>query len=98
MGQVGWTEEAARWLREIHDYIADKDPEAAIRVVGEIHSRAESLTSFPERGYRYLDLPEREVRILLWGHYRIAYLVRSSGDVEILGIFHGALEIERYLR
>lgn len=98
MGQVRWTEEAARWLSEIHDYIADDDPEAALRVIHEIYTQTETLTSFPERGYRYLNLPERDVRIVLWGHYRIAYLVRSSGDVDILGIFHGALDIERYLR
>ena len=98
MGQVRWTEESARWLREIHDYIAEDDPDSAQRVAREIYDRAESLSSFPKRGYRYLDLPEREIRILLWGHHRIAYLVRSSGDVDILSIFHGALDIERYLR
>ena len=98
MGQVRWTEEAVRWLGEIHDYIADNDPEAALRVVRQIHAQSETLTYLPERGYRYLNLPERDVRIVLWGHYRIAYLVRSSSDVDILGIFHGALDIERYLR
>lgn len=97
MGQVRWTDEAARWLREIHDYIAQDSPEAALRVVREIHARGESLAAFPERGYRYHDRPDRDIRILLWGHYRIAYLVRSGGDVEILGVFHGALDIERYL-
>jgi plasmid stabilization system protein ParE len=98
MGQVRWTEEAATWLEEIHDYVAEADPEAAIRVAREIHTRAESLASFPERGYRYTGLRDRDVRILLWGHYRIAYLVHKTGDVDVLGIFHGALDIERYLR
>lgn len=36
------------------------------------------------------------MRILLYGHYRIAYLVKDDG-VEILGVFHGALDIERLL-
>jgi toxin ParE1/3/4 len=37
------------------------------------------------------------VRVLLYGHYRIAYVVKPAGDVDILGVFHGALDIERYL-
>jgi plasmid stabilization system protein ParE len=34
--------------------------------------------------------------VLLYGHYRIAYLVKASGDIDILGVFHGALDIEKY--
>ena len=37
-------------------------------------------------------------REILYGHYRIAYLLKTEQRVEILGIFHGAMEIERYLR
>jgi len=36
------------------------------------------------------------VRILLYGHYRIAYLLKNDGNVDILGVFHGALDITRY--
>jgi plasmid stabilization system protein ParE len=36
------------------------------------------------------------VRILLYGHYRITYLVRDDGDIDILGVFHGALDISKY--
>ena len=34
---------------------------------------------------------------LLYGQYRIAYLVKDGGDIDILGVFHGALDIKRYL-
>ena len=40
---------------------------------------------------------EGEIRILLYGHYRIAYLLQTSLIVDILGVFHDALEIDRYL-
>ncbi len=33
MGEVRWTEEAADWLREIHDHIAPDHPEAALWTV-----------------------------------------------------------------
>jgi len=34
---------------------------------------------------------------VVYGHYRIAYLIRSEDVIEILGVFHAALGIERYL-
>jgi toxin ParE1/3/4 len=33
---------------------------------------------------------------LLYGHYRIAYLIKDDGNIDILGVFHGALDIGRY--
>lgn len=64
MAEIIWTEEAERWLKDIHDYISE---------------------------------PEGDIRILLYGHYRIAYLIKGSDRVDILGVFHGALDIDRYL-
>ncbi|MFT5522982.1 MAG: plasmid stabilization system protein ParE [Pirellulaceae bacterium] len=32
-----------------------------------------------------------------YGPYRIPYLVRSKDRVEILGVFHSAMDIQRYL-
>jgi toxin ParE1/3/4 len=37
------------------------------------------------------------IRILLYGHYRIAYLLKPDDNIDILGVFHGALDLERYL-
>jgi plasmid stabilization system protein ParE len=34
--------------------------------------------------------------ILLYGHYRIAYLVKDDRNVDIFGVFHGSLDITRY--
>ena len=52
---------------------------------------------FPEIGHRYDRYPDLNIRILLYGHYRIAYLIKPDGNIDILGVFHGALEIDRYL-
>jgi hypothetical protein len=46
-------------------------------------------------GHRYLH-SARNVRIILYGHFRIAYLVKGDGNVEILGVFHGSLDIAKY--
>ncbi len=48
-------------------------------------------------GYRYDAHSDRHVRILLFGHYRIAYLIKPDRNIDILGVFHGAMEIEHYL-
>ena len=97
MARVAWTEEASRWLESIFEYIAEENPVAARKVVLGIHERARVLESHPEIGHRYL-ASTRNVRILLYGHYRIAYLLASEQRIEVLGIFHGAMDIERYLK
>ena len=92
-----WSAEAQRWLSEIHDFIAKDSPEAAQRTTRGIYDKALSLQSFPERGYPHTSRSGKALRILLYGHFRIAYTVNSDGDVAILGVFHGALDIERHL-
>ncbi len=97
MAKIIWTSEAERWLRDIYDYIADENPQAAKKVVNGIFQKAQILLAFPETGHRYRTESEGEVRILLYGHYRIAYLWSPGKDVVVLGVFHGALDINRYL-
>jgi plasmid stabilization system protein ParE len=95
MAEITWTDEAQRWLEDIFEYIAADNPAAAMRTVQGIYDRAQVLRIFPEIGHRYLP-SSRNVRILLYGHYRIAYLVKDDGNVDILGVFHGSLDITRY--
>ncbi|MBE9542371.1 MAG: type II toxin-antitoxin system RelE/ParE family toxin [Proteobacteria bacterium] len=97
MAEINWTVEAEQWLRDIYDYIVQDNPEAAIRVVEGIYEKAQLLRQFPKIGYRYDRYPEKNIRIILYGHYRIAYLIKTDGNIDILGIFHGALDIDRYL-
>ncbi len=97
MAEIRWTEEAVRWLQEINEYIAQNNPEAAWKVVHGIYDKAQILKAFPEIGYQYRDEPDGEIRILLYGHYKIAYIIKHD-IVEILGIFHGSLEIENYIK
>ena len=84
-------------LRDIRDYIAQDNPNAAQTVVSGIYDKAQALRDFPEIGHRYRSEPEGEIRLLMYGHYRIAYLLRAEDTIDILGVFHGALDIDRYL-
>ena len=95
MATIAWTEEAQRWLEDIFEFIAADSPPAAARTVQEIHDRAQVLASFPEIGHRYV-ASARNVRILLYEHYRIAYLVKDDRNIDVLGVFHGSLDITKY--
>jgi plasmid stabilization system protein ParE len=98
MAQIAWTAEAQLWLGDIHDYIAAENPAAAQRFALAIYESVRVLHEHPRLGQRYVHVTDREVRVLHHSHYRIAYLIREdTGDIDILGVFHGALQIERYL-
>jgi len=98
MAQIIWTTEATLWLEDIFKYISEKNSDAASRVVEEIYNKVQLLSKFPEIGYIYRKESDGDIRVILYGHYRIAYLFQSSSDkVIILGVFHSALEIKKYL-
>ena len=96
MAKIRWTDEAVNWLQDIHDYIAKDNPKIANKVVNDIFDKVQILTMMPEVGYKYQN--QDNIRILLYGHYRIAYFIKESKDIDILGVFHGSLDIERYLK
>jgi toxin ParE1/3/4 len=98
LARLIWTQESRRWLRDIYEYIARDNADAAFKVVRGIFDRAHLLLEFPEMGHLYRPRKFPRVRILLYGHYRILYLPDSSGDIYVLGVFHGALELKRHFK
>ena len=97
MAEISWTREAQSWLKDIYDYIAADNAEAAVRTVEGIYKKAQVLKRHPEAGYKYESPSARHVRILLYGHYRITYLIQPNNNIDSLGVFHGALDIDQYL-
>lgn len=96
MAEITWTRESEIWLEDIYNYIAADDPHAAARTLSKIYAKAQLLKDHPRLGYSYEPEQSREVRILLYEHYRITYVIKPDGDIEILGVFHGALDLDRY--
>jgi plasmid stabilization system protein ParE len=76
MAELRWTREAEQWLQDIYEYIAIDNPVAAKRVIAGIYDKAQLLRQFPELGQKYRSEPEGDIRIVLYGHYRIVYLIR----------------------
>jgi toxin ParE1/3/4 len=97
MAKIIWTDESLRWLREIDEYLAQQSNEAAARVVEGIYEKVQVLSQHPRAGFRYLPITNREVRVLLYGHYRVFYEVVGDEQVTVLGVFHAALDIRKYL-
>jgi len=97
LAEINWTQEAQTWLKDIYRYIAVDDPKAAVRTIRGIYQKAQLLKQHPEIGHKYDAENSQSVRVLLYGHYRIAYLVKHDSNIDILGVFHGALDIHRYL-
>lgn len=97
MVKINWTKEAEDRLKIIFDYIAKDSKDAAARLVTAIHRKAEILNDFPHIGHKLHDWPNRHIRVLLYGHYRIAYLIKDDENIDILGVFHGSLNLEKYL-
>ena len=96
MAEINWTRESEVWLKDIYGYIAIDDA-AAARTIVRIYETAQLLRKHPKLGHRYEAEDSREIRILLYEHYRITYLIKPDGNIDILGVFHGALDIDRYL-
>ena len=96
MAEIVWTHEAARCLEGIHDYIAADNPIAAHKVVSGIYDKIQLLRSQCRLGQRYEPIADREVREMLYGHYRIAHLLVNEEHIEILGIFHGSMDFVRF--
>jgi toxin ParE1/3/4 len=98
VAKVAWTLEAIRCLEGIHEYIAADSREAAIGVVRGIYAKVQLLRTHPRLGQRYEPIADQEVRETSYGHYRIAYLIVDETHIEVLGVFHGRMDIARYLR
>ena len=94
---ITWTNEAEYWLKDIFDYIATDNPTAAANVIHGIYKKVQLLENSPQLGYQYNHESSKKIRILLYGHYRITYLVKEKENIVILGVFHGALDIDKYL-
>ena len=89
MAKLRWTDEAVKWLQEIHEYISNDNINIANKVIKGIYDKAQILELMPKVGYKYQD--RDDVRILLYGHYRIAYFLKDRETIDILDIFHAHL-------
>ena len=98
MAEIEWTEEAKHWLQQIYDYIARDNEGAARRLFSASLTASKSCANSLNLGIATKSISTNNIRILLYGHYRVAYLIRDENTIRILGVLHGALDIDEHLK
>lgn len=88
---VVWTRRYLRELATIGDYIAERNPVAAARIVRDIHTKTGSLLSSNPFIGRAGDIEGTRELVIPGTPYIVAYRVRDD-DIEVLFVQHGARE------
>ena len=91
--QVIWSDAAIADLEAACRYIADDNPDAAVRIGHGILDHVRLLASFPFIGPWYPRGTRGTLREIVFRSYRIFYDVsEATHTVEILHVWHGARE------
>ena len=91
MARLAWAPDAASSLERLHDFLAEKSPEAAARAAQAIHKGAVALSSHPEIGRLFDDTtPGLREWIIPFGNRAYVLLYEFDGvQVTVLAIRHG---------
>ena len=96
MGKVIWTEPALEDLRSIIDHIAEDSLVYAERFGVRVVEAPRRLAHFPYSGRMVPEFKDENIRELIFGSYRLIYLIRQS-VCYIVAIIHGSRDILRHL-
>jgi len=97
--KVRWAEVALRDLERIVDFIADRDPQAADRILNRIEGTARTLESLSLRGRIVPELRAWNVsayRELIVDSYRLLYRVEGN-KVLVIAVIDGRRDLEQAL-
>jgi toxin ParE1/3/4 len=86
--EVRWSGRSLADLETIQDYLLERNPLAAIRLVDVLRSAGDTLATMPHRG-RPGRWPGTRELIVPDTPYLLPYRIRGEA-VEILHVFHGA--------
>lgn len=75
-------------LERIGDYIAERDPGAAVRLLDRIHSRLRKLAALPASGTPREDI-RPNTRMVVIGRYIVLYRPTAPRGIEVVRILHG---------
>jgi toxin ParE1/3/4 len=86
-----WTEQAIEDLREISEFLARRNPQAALKFGAAIFARVERLPAFPFMGRMVPEIGRNNLREIIYGSYRIFYrVIEATRVIEILRVWHAA--------
>jgi toxin ParE1/3/4 len=85
-------------LEHIFDFLTDRNPAAAIRILADIRAAAERLCDFPHIG-RKGEYPDTHEWVVRGSPYLIVYEVdAAAAEIHVIGVFHGAQDRQEQLK
>ncbi len=94
MAEIIWSALAKEHLREIDAYISQGSPFYAVIFIDRLIASVEKIGLFPKSGRIVPEFGEENLREIFFHKYRIVYSIHD-GDVTILAIVHGAMDMKR---
>lgn len=88
--RLRYTATARRHLQSIFDFIVERNPAAARRVIAEIRAAAKRLCEFPHRGRTGQHAGTRELVVLGTPYLVIYELWPENDEIVVLAVMHGA--------
>ncbi|MGD9860868.1 MAG: type II toxin-antitoxin system RelE/ParE family toxin [Marinobacterium sp.] len=82
--KIVWSPLALERVEDTARYIAEDNPDAAVRWVEDLFSAVERLADFPESGRMVSEVGSPRIRELIFGTYRVIY--SAKGRVDILTV------------
>ncbi len=94
MVQINWTEKSSKHLEAIFEYIAHDSKVYAGRFVKSIIKSTFILRTQIFAGRVVPEIGDESIREVFYRDYRIIYRVINRDSVEILAVYHGAMNIK----
>lgn len=86
---VKWEPKARERLKEIIEYLHQRDPDYAFAWINRIYNATDQLETFPEMGRIIPELENPRLRELIFeGRYRVMYRL-TSDEIQILTVRDG---------
>ena len=76
--ELAWSDRALRRLEELGDFVAQRDPAAAARLVETLFDQVGRLADFPRMGRVFRGATTDSVREMLFGQYKVYYLLEEA--------------------
>jgi len=88
--RLRFSSQARSQLQSIYDFLFERNPAAARRILADIRASADHLIDFPHMG-RSGDVVGTREWVVRGSPYLIVYeVVPEESEIWVLGIFHGA--------
>ncbi|HEX9970544.1 MAG TPA: type II toxin-antitoxin system RelE/ParE family toxin [bacterium] len=85
--KIIWTDNAVNRIEGIAEYIREDNPTKSKRWKKAIYEKVQPLKKFPRMGRVVPELNQEEIREILYGNYRIIYLIEKN-RISILAVRH----------